>query len=162
LDVAEVEGLGVGGRGCVLAWAEEEEEGGASHVSDGPTIGSIGGSSNVQGVDDNGNGDGFNAGGGRVRPCIAFELAKEAEVEVARLIQAWVRGPHSGKALAHCAEGVLHCARSDRVLAGCNASVAVALGKELEEEDGIVDVGEGGVCPEGAAEVGPDGPGAVL
>jgi hypothetical protein len=86
LDVAEVEGLGVGGRGCVLAWAEEEEEGGASHVSDGPTIRSIGGGSHVEGVDDHGNGDGFDAGGGWVCPCVAFELAKEAEVEVARFI----------------------------------------------------------------------------
>jgi hypothetical protein len=86
LDVTKMEGLGVGGRGCVLARAEEEEEGGASHVSDGPTIGSIGGSSNVQGMDDNGNGDGFDAGGGRVRPCIAFELAKEAEVKLAGLV----------------------------------------------------------------------------
>jgi hypothetical protein len=52
--------------------------------------------------------------------------------------------------------------RPDWVLAGSNASVPVVLRKELEEEDQVIDVGKGGVGPDGIAEVGPDGPGAVL
>jgi hypothetical protein len=59
-------------------------------------------------------------------------------------------------------EGVLHCSRPDRVLAGCNASVPVSLDEELEEEDRVIDIGEGGVGSDGIAEVGPDGPGTVL
>jgi hypothetical protein len=41
LDVTELEGPGVRGCGCVLTWVEEEEEGGAGHVGNGPTISGI-------------------------------------------------------------------------------------------------------------------------
>jgi hypothetical protein len=47
-------------------------------------------------------------------------------------------------------------------LAGSNTSVSIVLGEELEEEDRVVDVGEGGVCTDGEAEVSPNGPVAVL
>ena len=39
--------------------------------------------------------------------------------------------------------GVLHCARLDRSLVGGKVAIAVvALGKDLEEEDGISSIGE--------------------
>ena len=48
------------------------------------------------------------------------------------------------------------------MVAGSKAAITVSLGEELEEEDGITHVGEGGVGTQGVAEVGPDGPRAIL
>ena len=47
-------------------------------------------------------------------------------------------------------------------MAGSNTSIPIVLGKELEEEDRVIDIGEGGVCTDGEAEVSPNGPVAVL
>jgi hypothetical protein len=46
--------------------------------------------------------------------------------------------------------------------AGGGATIAIPLGEDLEEEDRVVNVGKGGIGADGMAEVGPDGPGAVL
>jgi hypothetical protein len=73
-----------------------------------------------------------------------------------------VWGPQLGEALGHCMEGVLHCARSDRPLAGGEPAIAIALGKDLEEEDGVVDVGEGIIGAKGLAESSPEGPDIIL
>ena len=67
-----------------------------------------------------------------------------------------------GKTLAHGTEGVLHHSRPHRVVVGSKAAIAVALGKELEEEEGVINISEGGVGAQAEAEGGPDGSGAVL
>jgi hypothetical protein len=113
-------------------------------------------------MEDDRDGDGFDAVRWWVGPCVSPEEAKKTEVDAAEVVEAGVRGPHSGEALAHSTEGVLHCARPDRVVAGRNAAISIPLGKDLEEEDRVVNIGKGGISADGMAEVGPDGPGAVL
>jgi hypothetical protein len=71
-----------------------------------------------------------------------------------------VRGPHAGEALADGAEVVLHCSRSDRLVAGIagKGTDADAMGKNLEDTDFVCDVREQGVLVEGGTESSPDGP----
>ena len=47
-------------------------------------------------------------------------------------------------------------------MAGCKTAVSVALGEELEEEDGVGDGRQGVVGAEGLAEEAPAEPGVVL
>jgi hypothetical protein len=65
---------------------EEEEEGGAGHIGDGPTIGGIRGSSTIECMEDDGDGDGLDAGQWRVCPCVPLEEVKNTEVNLAKLI----------------------------------------------------------------------------
>jgi hypothetical protein len=58
--------------------------------------------------------------------------------------------------------GVLHCVRLDRSLVGGKVVIAVALGKDLEEEDGISSIGEGFISAEGMADGMPANPGLIL
>jgi hypothetical protein len=62
-----------------------------------------------------------------------------------------VQGPHAGEALTDGAEVVLHCSRSDRVVAGITrkGTNADAMGKDLEELDLVSDVKEQGALVEG-------------
>jgi hypothetical protein len=59
-------------------------------------------------------------------------------------------------------EGILHCVRLDQSLAGGKVAIAVALGKDLEEEDGISSIGEGFISAEGMADGMPTNPGLIL
>ena len=67
-----------------------------------------------------------------------------------------------GKALAHCMEGILHCARADRFLVGGDAAITIPLGKELDEEDGVIDIHEGIISAKGLAESLPDSPCVIM
>ena len=71
-----------------------------------------------------------------------------------------VQGPHAGEALADGAEVLLHCSRSDRLVAGIagKGTDSDAVSKDLEDTDFIRDVREEGVLVEGDTEGGPDGP----
>ena len=67
-------------------------------------------------------------------------------------VQARVRGPHPGIRLAHRSDGVFHRASSDGVTAGRDSTGPDALGKELEEGNGIARevMGiDGNACAEG-------------
>jgi hypothetical protein len=85
LDITELEGPGVGRCRHVFARAEEEE-GGAGHVGDSPTVGGVGGGGNIEGMEDDRDGDGLDTGKWRVRPCVPLEKAKNMEVDLAKLI----------------------------------------------------------------------------
>jgi hypothetical protein len=73
---------------------------------------------------------------------IATELAFKVEIDGTGRCATRVLGPQLGEALAHCLEGVLHCARLDQSLAGGKAPIMVALGEDLKEEDGVGNIGE--------------------
>jgi hypothetical protein len=111
---------------------------------------------------DHGDGNGLDPTRWWVGAGVATKLALEAEVDATRGIEARVRGPQSGKALADCTEGVLHSARPDLPVAGGDSAITVALAKDLEKQDGVIDGGEGGVGAKGITEVMPDGPDAIL
>jgi hypothetical protein len=111
---------------------------------------------------DHGDGNGLDPTRGWVGPGVAAKLALEAEVDATGGIEARVRGPQSGEALADRTEGVLHSARPDLPVAGGDTAVTVALAKDLEKQDGVVNRGEGGVGAKGVTEVTPDGPDAIL
>ena len=83
---------------------------------------------------------------------VATKLAVEAKVERAGRIQTKVRDTQSGKALAHCTESILHCVRLDWLLVGGETAITVALGKDLEDEDGVINIGEGVIGAKGSTE----------
>ena len=64
-------------------------------------------------TEEEGKGDGHDPGWCGVLSCIGAELAPEAEVDRTQMVQAWVFGPHAGKALAHRPEVLLNRALSD-------------------------------------------------
>jgi hypothetical protein len=160
LNVLEEKRAGFGlGAHRILARATQEKEGKADHVSNS-TVGD-GWSSQCQAEATHHNGDRnwFDASWGRVGLGIARQLALEAKINGTRGRQARVLGPHSGEALAHRTDRVLHCSRSDLSLAGGKAPIAVALGKELEEDKGIGATIEELVGAERNTEALPDAPG---
>jgi hypothetical protein len=103
-------------------------------------------------VEDDRDRDGLDAVGWRIGAGIATELAFEAKIDGAYGVEARVRGPQSGEALAHRTEGVLHCARANWLAAGGCATVTVALGEDLENEDGVGDIGKGFIGAESMTE----------
>jgi hypothetical protein len=50
-----------------------------------------------------------------------------------------------GERLAHRMDGVLRCSRADRVVLGGATAVAVTLGKDLDDWDGVITVLDKGV-----------------
>ena len=111
---------------------------------------------------DHRDGNGLDTERGWVGAGVAMELVLEAEVNATGGIEARVWGPQSGKALADRTEGVLHSARPDLPVAGGDTAITVALAKNLEKQDGVINRGEGGVGAKGVTEVTPDGPDAIL
>jgi hypothetical protein len=111
---------------------------------------------------DHGDGDGLDLMRGWVGTGVAVKLMLEAEVNATGRIEARVWGPQLGKTLADRMEGVLHSARPDRPVAGGDTAITVALAKDLEKQDGVINRGEGGVGAKGITEVMPDGPDAIL
>ena len=85
---------------------------------------------------DHGDGNGLDPTRGWVGPGVATKLALEAEVDATGGIEARVRGPQSGKALADRTEGVLHSARPDLPVAGGDTAIMVALAKDLRSRTG--------------------------
>jgi len=158
LNVFEGERCRVGGSAGVLTRAHEEEESDGNHVTYGEVVDGPNGGGGGEDVEDNRDRDGFDAVRGRIGAGIAPELAFEAEVDGADGVEAGVWGPQSGEALAHRTEGVLHCARANWLAAGSCATVAVALGEDLENEDWVWDVGKVFIGAEGKTEGAPAEP----
>ena len=82
---------------------------------------------------------GLDAGGGRIGFAVGAELVTEAQVDVAWANEPGVRGPQSGQRLANVPESLLHCARPDADRAFGQTAVAVSLGEDLEDGDGVGD-----------------------
>jgi hypothetical protein len=68
---------------------------------------------------------------------VSQELMLYLEVNIAKGVLAKVCAPQSGERLTRRVDGVCHCVRSDGVFLGGNASIAVPMGKYLEDWDGI-------------------------
>jgi hypothetical protein len=153
LDIGKGEQGGVGRGAGVLAGAHEKEKSDGEHVGNGNVVGSANNGHGIGGMDDNGDRDGLDLVRWQISVGVATtELALEAEVNGAGGGEARVTGPQSGKALAHHAECVLHCARANWLAAGGEVAIPVALGEELEEEHRVRDIGEGLIGAEGLAE----------
>ena len=159
LDVAQGERSSVGGAAGVLAGAEEVEEGDDGHIGNGLEGGIVGlRGSDAEGVVDEANRDGFYPIRWGVGLGVRAELALEAEVECADGGFAEVPGPHAGERLADRAKGVLHCARANGPAAGGKAAGAVAFGEDLEDRDGVGEVGKVGLAVEGGGICHPERP----
>ena len=162
LNVCQSERGSVGRGAGVLARPHQVEEGDGDHVGDSEMVGSSNDGSGSERMDDDGNGYWFDVVGWRVGTCIATELVLEAEIDGASGVEVGVMGPQSGEALAHRAEGVLHCARANWLVAGGCTTVAVVLGEDLEHEDGVGNVGKSFVGAEGLTECTPVEPSFVV
>jgi hypothetical protein len=90
-----------------------------------------------------------------VNPGVGLQLALDPKIDPTLVILANVFGPHAGERLAHGAECVLHCARSDGLLAGGESTIPVPLSKDLEDRDGVVELVEPWVDVDGFAKVHP-------
>ena len=64
--------------------------------------------------------------------------------------------------LADRMEGILHSARPDLPVAGDSTAIMVVLAKDLEKQDRVGNIGEGGVGAKGITEVAPVGKDAIL
>ena len=105
--------------------------------------------------------NGFDARRGRIGATIGAKLAVQAKVNSAVRVQARVRGPQKGARLAHVTEGGINRRSSDGLSTFGGLSGADAMSEDLEQGDGVVDVGEKGIHGQGVAEGLPNGPGAV-
>jgi hypothetical protein len=85
-------------------------------------------------------GDGFYTGRGGIFFSVAPKLAGDSDVDGAKGVFSNVRPPQLGERLAHRADGVFHRSRSDGFMQGHLASVAVPLGKYLDDGDCVVTV----------------------
>ena len=85
---------------------------------------------------------------------------RKPEVEMPVGVQARVRGPHPRIRLAHRSHGILHRASSYGVTTGSDGTRAEALGKELEERNGVARKVVG-VHSDAFAEGAPEAPGCV-
>jgi hypothetical protein len=82
----------------------------------------------------------------------------DSKVSGASGVFADIFGPHAGELLTHCTERVFHSASPDGVTTGGQSPVAVALGEDLEEGDGVWVGTEEGVDILGSAEMIPPRP----
>jgi hypothetical protein len=87
-------------------------------------------------------GTGFIREGGGILFPVAPKLAGDSEVDGAKGVFSNVRAPQLGERLAHRADGVFHRSRSDGFMQGRLASVAVPLGKDLDDGDWFVTVSQ--------------------
>jgi hypothetical protein len=158
LNVFEGKRCSVGRGAGVLTRAHEEEESDSNHVTNGEVVDSPDGGGSGEDVEDDRDRDGLDAVGWGIGAGVATELAFEAKIDGAYGVEARVWGPQSGEALAHRTEGVLHCARANWLAAGSGATVAVALGEDLENEDWVWDVGKVFIGAEGKTEGAPAEP----
>ena len=92
---------------------------------------------NAEDVEDQCDGNWFDADGGFIGARVGAQLSVDAEVSVTYFVFAGVRGPHAGELLADRSKRPLHCARLDTSPAGSELTVLVALGKYLENGDGV-------------------------
>ena len=103
LDIRQLKGSGVGGRGSAFAGAQEEEKGQGDHVSDGQVAGKGTRKGREKNVVDHGDGDGLDAVRGRILLLVETDLAGNAEIHLPALPVAWIRGPHCSERLANAA-----------------------------------------------------------
>jgi hypothetical protein len=161
-DVAEAEGMGVrvGAALAVLPGAEKEEESQDGQIGDTfLPVGGVGecGDGSVL-VDEQCERDGSHASGRGILLVVRAELAGESKVGVSDAVVAGVRGPHAGEDLGHGAKILLHGPLANWPTVGGKVACADLVGKHLEEGNGIVDTGEGGVEAELGAELAPLSP----
>ena len=162
-DIGEEERLVMGGGPGVLAGSQEEEECHHDDIRKALARGGRGhGVGKMEEVEDDGNREGLDSHRGCVGEGVAAELAGKTEVDVAVGVETGVRGPHAGVFLRDGTDDVLHSARLDGSTAGGQATVAVALGKELEDKDGVRGADEVGVDVKGVTEGNPMLPGALV
>jgi hypothetical protein len=157
-------GLGVGAALAVLPGAEKEEESHDGQIGGGELA--LGGGweagDGVLDVDEESERDGSHSGWRGVLLVVGAELTGQPEVGVAEVVVSGVFGPHAGEDLGHGAKVLLHGPLANRPTVGGKVAGADLVGKELEQWDGILDAGKGGVEAESRAENAPLSPvGAV-
>ena len=81
----------------------------------------------------------------RIRFFVGTKLSDEAKIDFSEGVEAGIVGPQLGKPLAHRAEDVRNCRRSDAFTAGGNSSITISVGKNLEVGDRIFEVAEVGI-----------------
>jgi len=84
-----------------------------------------------------------------------LEHAFETVVDMAWAAQARVRGPQTGERLPHAAEGVFHGAGADWQFGWATGARAIPEGENLQDGDGVRDIGEGGIHSEVGTELDP-------
>ena len=99
--------------------------------------------------------EGFNAVWRRILLVEGLEHAFEAVVDMARAAQARVRGPQTGERLPHTAECVFHSAGADWQFGWATGARAIPEGENLQDGDGVRDIGEGGIHSEVGTELDP-------
>jgi hypothetical protein len=159
LDVAQSEGGSVIAATGVFTRTEEKEECNDGHIHYCLHSGvSWVGRGDAKGVMDDADGDRFDAIGGGIIFGVGVQLTLEAEVDGTKRVLVEIAGPHAGERLPDRAKGVLHSARSDGPAAGRQPPIAVALGKDLEDRDGILEGSKGWIVAEVAGKCHPDCP----
>ena len=84
------------------------------------------------------------------------------QIEVAGADESRIGGPQPGHRLANVTERLLHGARADAERAFRESAIAVSLGEDLEERDGVVDLLEERRDAQLGAEMFPNFPSPVL
>ena len=163
LNVSKEERVRIGRGDGVFTGAHEEVETDDHHVGTGEDersragFGEGGRGSQLKEAD----GDGFHARGRRIGATVGTQLVVQTEVDRPERVQARVRGPQEGARLAHVTEGSINRRSVDGSATFGGLTSADAMREDLEQGNGVVDVGEKGIHGQGLAEGLPDGPGAI-
>ena len=99
----------------------------------------------VEDIQHDGNGDGLDSSGWCVTLGICPELSIDSEVDLAGGVLSGIFGPHPGIRLTDSADGVLHCSRSDALLAGSKSSISIPSGKDPKDWDGVLHCAKEGI-----------------
>jgi hypothetical protein len=73
-------------------------------------------------------------------PFCSTGIVDDVKVDLAEDILADVRGHQLGERLAHCTDGILHCSRADRVVLGSAVIISIALSKDQDDGEGVIEV----------------------
>jgi hypothetical protein len=106
-------------------------------------------------VDEELEGDGSDAGRGRVLLVVGSELTSKPEVGFPDAVVAGIWGPHAGEDLGHGAKVLLHGPLANGAAVGGKLARADLVGEHLKEGDGVPDAGERRVESELSAEEAP-------
>eukprot|EP00957_Ditylum_brightwellii_P103798 7907386-Ditylum_brightwellii.AAC.1 len=127
---------------AVLAWAEEEEEGDPDEVNDCVAV-------CIAAVEEgfnfvkHANWYGADSVWWWVLLGVSSNLALEAEVYFAKMVESGVRGPQSGKRLAHGTEVLFHTSFLDWLMICSHDTTVDVFCKKLKEGDRVRDVVQG-------------------
>jgi hypothetical protein len=137
-DVGKSENCVIRCRSCVFARAEKEIKCDGDEIGDGVMVGSGRGCEGlVEDEDDDNDWDWFYTGGRCVFLLVTMELTGDPEVDGSEGVLADVRGPQLGERMAHRADGVFHCTRSDGFMQGSLAAILISLSEDLDGGDWI-------------------------